>query len=86
MRVRRRIGGEPYYCATFSLNPKVRFETGLLASEILGFRTMPPLTAISNVGESCDFPTGVAAEVLRRNAIRSAEWPVSRENLIVLDQ
>jgi len=35
---------------------------------------------------SCDYPTDVAAGVLRRNAIRIAELPGSRDRLIVLDQ
>ena len=35
---------------------------------------------------SCDYPTGVAAEVLRRNAIRIAELPNSQDHLIILDQ
>jgi predicted nuclease of predicted toxin-antitoxin system len=35
---------------------------------------------------SCDYPTGVAAEVLRRNAIRIAELPGSRDHLIILDR
>jgi predicted nuclease of predicted toxin-antitoxin system len=35
---------------------------------------------------SCDYPTGVAAEVLRRNAIRIAELPNSQDRLIVLDR
>jgi predicted nuclease of predicted toxin-antitoxin system len=35
---------------------------------------------------SCDYPTGVAAEVLRRNAIRIAELPGSQDRLIILDQ
>jgi predicted nuclease of predicted toxin-antitoxin system len=35
---------------------------------------------------SCDYPTEVAAEVLRRNAIRIAELPNSQVHLIVLDQ
>jgi predicted nuclease of predicted toxin-antitoxin system len=35
---------------------------------------------------SCDYPTGVAAEVLRRNAIRIAELPSSQDHLIILDQ
>jgi predicted nuclease of predicted toxin-antitoxin system len=35
---------------------------------------------------SCDYPTAVAAEVLRRNAIRIAELPGSRDHLIILDQ
>ena len=34
---------------------------------------------------SCDYPTGVAAEVLRRNAIRIAGLPGSQDHLIVLD-
>jgi len=35
---------------------------------------------------SCDYPTGIAAEVLRRNAIRIAELPSSQDRLIILDQ
>jgi predicted nuclease of predicted toxin-antitoxin system len=34
---------------------------------------------------SCDYPTGVAAEVLRRNAIRIAELLKSEDQLITLD-
>ena len=35
---------------------------------------------------SCDYPTEVAAEVIRRNAIRIAEMPGSQDHLIVLDR
>jgi predicted nuclease of predicted toxin-antitoxin system len=35
---------------------------------------------------SCDYPTDVAAGVLRRNAIRIAELPGSQDHLIVLDR
>ena len=35
---------------------------------------------------SCDYPTEIAAEVLRRNAIRIAELPSSRDQLIILDR
>ena len=35
---------------------------------------------------SCDYPTDVAAEVLRHNAIRIAGLPSSEDHLIVLDQ
>ena len=35
---------------------------------------------------SCDYPTGVAPEVLRRNAIRMAGLPSSQDRLIILDQ
>jgi predicted nuclease of predicted toxin-antitoxin system len=35
---------------------------------------------------SCGYPTDVAAEVLRRNAIRIAELLSSQDGLIVLDQ
>jgi predicted nuclease of predicted toxin-antitoxin system len=35
---------------------------------------------------SCEYPTEVAAQVLRRNAIRIAELPNSEDHLIVLDQ
>jgi predicted nuclease of predicted toxin-antitoxin system len=34
---------------------------------------------------SCDYPTDLAAEVLRRNAIRIAELSSSADHLIVLD-
>jgi predicted nuclease of predicted toxin-antitoxin system len=35
---------------------------------------------------ACNYPTEVAAEVLRRNAIRIAELVTSREHLIFLDR
>ena len=35
---------------------------------------------------SCDYPTDIAAKVLRRNAIRIAELPNSPNDLIILDQ
>ncbi len=35
---------------------------------------------------SCDYPTEIAAGVLRRNAIRIAELPNSQDPLIVLDR
>jgi predicted nuclease of predicted toxin-antitoxin system len=35
---------------------------------------------------SCDYPTDVAAEVIRRNAVRIAELLSSRNHLIILDQ
>jgi hypothetical protein len=35
---------------------------------------------------SCDYPTDVAAGVLRRNAIRIAELAGSGDHLIILDQ
>jgi len=35
---------------------------------------------------SCDYPTDVAAEVLRRNAIRIAELPSAPGQLIILNQ
>jgi hypothetical protein len=35
---------------------------------------------------SCDYPTEIAADVLRRNAIRIAELPTSRDQLIILDR
>jgi predicted nuclease of predicted toxin-antitoxin system len=35
---------------------------------------------------SCDYPTDVAANVLRRNAIRIAELPNSLDRLIIFDQ
>ena len=34
----------------------------------------------------CDYPTDVAAEVLRRNAIRIAELPESQDRLVILDR
>jgi predicted nuclease of predicted toxin-antitoxin system len=35
---------------------------------------------------SCDYPTDVAADVLRRNAIRIAELPNSQDRLIILEK
>ena len=35
---------------------------------------------------SCNYPTEVAAEVLRRNAIRTAELPSSPNQLILFDR
>jgi predicted nuclease of predicted toxin-antitoxin system len=35
---------------------------------------------------SCDYPTDIAAEVLRRNAIRIAELAGSRSQLLILDR
>ena len=35
---------------------------------------------------SCDYPTEIAADVLRRNAIRIAELPTSDDQLIILDR
>jgi predicted nuclease of predicted toxin-antitoxin system len=35
---------------------------------------------------SCDYPTEIAAEVLRRNAIRIAELATSLDRLIILDR
>lgn len=35
---------------------------------------------------SCDYPTDVAAAVLRRNAIRIAALPTSEDQLIILDR
>jgi predicted nuclease of predicted toxin-antitoxin system len=35
---------------------------------------------------SCNYPTEVAVEVLRRNAIRIAELPRSQDRLIILDR
>ncbi len=35
---------------------------------------------------SCDYPTDVAAEVLRRNAIRVSELENSQDRMLVLDQ
>jgi predicted nuclease of predicted toxin-antitoxin system len=35
---------------------------------------------------SCNYPTDVAAEVLRRNAIRTAELRGAQDHLIILDQ
>jgi predicted nuclease of predicted toxin-antitoxin system len=35
---------------------------------------------------SCDYPTEVAADVLRRNAIRITELRTSRDQLLILDR
>ena len=42
--------------------------------------------AIVVILRSCNYPTEVAADVLRRNAIRIAELPSSTDQLIVLDR
>ena len=34
----------------------------------------------------CNYPTDIAAEVLRRNAIRIADLPSSEDRLIILDR
>ena len=47
-----------------------------LLSEVPGARVV--------ILRSCDYPTDVAAEVLRHNAIRIAELAESQEQLIVL--
>ena len=48
------------------------------------------LTRISGANvvilRSCNYPTEIAAEVLRRNAIRIAELPGSQDHLIILDR
>jgi predicted nuclease of predicted toxin-antitoxin system len=36
--------------------------------------------------QSCNYPTQVAAEVLRRNAIRIAELPNAKDRLIVIER
>jgi hypothetical protein len=35
---------------------------------------------------ACNYPTEIASEVLRRNAIRIAELPGSRDRLLFLDR
>jgi hypothetical protein len=35
---------------------------------------------------SCDYPTDIAADVLRRNAIRIVELAASHDQLIILDR
>jgi predicted nuclease of predicted toxin-antitoxin system len=35
---------------------------------------------------SCDYPTEIAADVLRRNAMRITELPASQDQLIILDR
>src|SRR5258707_8043977 len=35
---------------------------------------------------SCNYPTAIAADVLRRNAIRISERPKSRERLLILNR
>jgi predicted nuclease of predicted toxin-antitoxin system len=49
-----------------------------LATEIPGAKVV--------VLRSCDYPTDVAAAVLRRNAIRIAELPGSQDQLIILNR
>ena len=35
---------------------------------------------------SCDYPTDIAAEILRRNVVRIAELPGSQDRMIILDR
>ena len=50
-------------------------------------RLLPQFSAAKVVIlRSCDYPTDIAADVLRRNAIRIAELPSSRDQLIILDR
>ena len=51
---------------------------GRLLSQIPGARVA--------ILRSCNYPTDVAAEVLRRNAIRIAELSNSKDSLILLDR
>jgi uncharacterized protein (DUF433 family) len=82
-----------YYYAISFLSPKVRFETALLARAITDsgletdfeglLRHVPGAKVV--ILRSCDYPTDVAAKVLRRNAISIAERPNSQDHLIILD-
>ena len=47
-------------------------------------RQVPGARAV--ILRSCDYPTEIAADVLRRNAIRIAELPGSQDRLITLDK
>jgi predicted nuclease of predicted toxin-antitoxin system len=60
----------------------------ILVSTDSDFERLMPQIPRANVVilRSCDYPTHVAAEVLRRNAIRIAELPGSDDRLIILDQ
>jgi predicted nuclease of predicted toxin-antitoxin system len=53
-------------------------------SDFEGLMSRIPGTSVV-ILRSCNYPTEVAAEVLRRNAIRIAELPGSQDHLIILD-
>ena len=60
----------------------------VLVSTDSDFESLRPRVPGANVVilRSCDYPTNIAAAVLRRNAIRIAELPGSTDRLLILDQ
>jgi predicted nuclease of predicted toxin-antitoxin system len=60
----------------------------ILVSTDSDFEQLAPLIDGAKVVilRSCNYPTDVAAEVLRRNAIRIAELAKTQERLIALDR
>lgn len=60
----------------------------VLVSTDSDFETLLPQFEAARVVvlRSCDYPTAIAAAVLRRNAIRIAELPNSRDRLLILSR
>jgi predicted nuclease of predicted toxin-antitoxin system len=60
----------------------------ILVSTDSDFEGLVPLVpdAKAVILRSCNYPTSVAAEVLRRNAIRIAELSGSQDRLLILDR
>ncbi len=54
-------------------------------SDFEGLLSQVPLAKVV-ILRSCNYPTPMAAEVLRRNAIRIAGLPGSRDSLVILDR
>jgi len=52
--------------------------------KILQYAAFPDAKVI--ILRSCDYPTGTAADLLRRHAIRIAELAASRNQLLILHQ
>jgi len=60
----------------------------VLVSTDSDFETLIPRfeTASVVILRSCNYPTAIAAEVLRRNAVRIAELPKSRDRVLILSR
>ena len=67
-----------------SLSPRL-VESWSTDSDFEGLLSRVPAVNVVILG-SCNYPTEVAAEVLRRNAIRITELPSSKSRLIILDR
>lgn len=69
------------YYTICSLNRKALSEMDSRGLVIAGFWNTP-----RRILRSCDYPTDIAADVLRRNAIRIAELPGSQSQCIILER